>query len=429
MNIFIVTAGSRGDVQPFVALGKGFKKVGHSVTICTCQSFEPFITEHGLTYGYMNDDFIKLVDSEAGREVMESGGNFLSLVKTTLTLLKKAKALNREMLKDAWNAAQAAQPDIIIFHPKILAGSHIAEKLNIPAIMAVLVPAIVPTAESVAIGFPNLNLGFWYNKLSYWVLHQGYRMYDDVVNEFRQNVLGLGKLPKSISPIQMSNGQPLPILHGYSERVSPRPRDWSSTVNITGYWFLESRDDYHPPAELIDFLEAGEAPVYVGFGSMAGRNPQRITNIVVAALQQAKVRGIIATGWGGLDPHHLPKTIFKIDSVPHDWLFPRMSAVIHHGGAGTTAAGLRPGIPTIVCPFLIDQPYWGERVYALGVGSKPIPQKQLTAEKLANAIREVTTNPEIRAKAETLGEKLRNEDGISKAIAIIEQIALNQKSH
>ena len=429
MNIFIVTAGSRGDVQPFVALGKGLKKRDHAVTICTCSSFEPFITEHGLTYGYMNDDFIKLVDSEAGREAMESGSNFLGLVKTTLTLLKEAKALNREMLRDAWNAAQVAKPDLVIFHPKILAGSHIAEKLNIPAIMALLVPAIVPTAESVALGFPNLKLGSWYNKFSYWVLHQGYHMYDDVVNEFRQHVLGLGKLPKSISPIQMSNSQPLPILHGYSEHISPRPRDWSNTVHITGYWFLEVRDDYFPPAELIDFLEAGEAPVYVGFGSMAGRNPQRMTNIVVDALQQAQVRGIIATGWGGLNSSNLPKTIFKIDTVPHDWLFPRVSAVVHHGGAGTIAAGLRAGKPTIICPFLIDQPYWGERVYALGVGSKPIPQKQLTAKKLADAIQAVTTNPEILVNAETLGEKLRNEDGISKAIAIIEQISLNQKSH
>ncbi len=337
MNIFIVTAGSRGDVQPFVALGKGLKAKGHEVTLCTCSRFEPFITEHGLNYGYMNDNLLKLLDSEVGREVIESSGNLLGLVKTTLTLFKEAKELNREMFQDAWNVAQAAQPDILIFHPKILAGSHIAEKLNIPTIMATLVPAIVPTAESVAIGFPNLKLGSWYNKFSYWILHQGYHLYDDVINEFRQNILGLGKLPKSINPIQMSNGQPLPILHGYSELVSPRPGDWSDTVRVSGYWFLEVKDDYQPSAELINFLEAGEAPVCVGFGSMAGRDPQRMTEIVVDAFQQAEVRGIIVTGWGGLNPNHLPKTIFKIDNIPYDWLFPRVSVVVHHGGAGTTA--------------------------------------------------------------------------------------------
>ncbi|MGD1919203.1 MAG: glycosyltransferase, partial [Pleurocapsa sp.] len=225
MNVFIVTAGSRGDVQPFIVLGKGLKTKGHTVTLCTCSRFEPFIVEYGLNYGYMNDNLLKLLDSEAGREVIENSGNFLGLIKTTLTLFQKAKALNREMFQDTWNAAQAAQPDILIFHPKILVGSHIAEKLSIPAIMATLVPAIAPTAESVAIGFPSLKLGSWYNKFSYWILHQGYRMYNEVINEFRQNVLGLEKLSKSISPIQMPNGQLLPILHGYSELVSPRPSD------------------------------------------------------------------------------------------------------------------------------------------------------------------------------------------------------------
>ena len=423
MNILIITLGSRGDVQPYVALGKGLKSAGHDVTICTCSSFESFITEHDLNYGYMNDDFIKLVDSEAGRKAMESGTNFFSLIKTMLTLLKESKALITEMLKDSWNAAQTTKPDIIIFHPKSMAGSHIAEKLGIPAILAVPVPLIVPTAESVAIGFPNLKLGGSYNKLSYKLLHKGYHIHDDVINEFRQDVLGIDKLPKSTTPIQMADGKPIPVLHCYSELISPRPKDWANTTHITGYWFLDPRDDWQPTVELIDFLEAGEEPVYVGFGSMAGRNPQRMANIVIDALQKAKVRGIIATGWGGLNVSNLPETIFKIDKAPHAWLFPRVSAVVHHGGAGTTAAGLRAGKPTIVCPFLIDQPYWGERVHALGVGSKPIPQKKLTAEKLAKAILEVTTNQVIRQNAENLGQKLRQEDGIRNAIAIIKSLA------
>lgn len=420
MNIFIVTVGSRGDVQPYIALGKGLNKSGHSVTICTCSSFESFIIDHDLNYGYMNDDFIKLVDSEAGRKAMENGGNLFSLVKTMVTLLKDSKALTIEMLKDSWNAAKAVQPDIIIFHPKAMAGSHIAEKLDIPALIAVPIPLIVPTAESVAIGFPNLKLGSWYNKFSYNLLHRGYHIYDDVINDFRQNILGIGKIPKSTSPIQMADGKAIPVLHGYSEVISPRPKDWISTSYITGYWFLEQKDNWEANIELQKFLAAGEKPIYIGFGSMAGRNPKRITNIVINALQKAKVRGIIATGWGGLDVENLPDTIFKIDKVPHSWLFSRVSAVVHHGGAGTTSAGLLAGKPTIVCPFLIDQFYWGERVYNLGVGSKPIPQKKLTVEKLTEAILEVTTNQTIQQKAENLSRKIAEEDGIRNAIAIIE---------
>ncbi|MDJ0717090.1 MAG: glycosyltransferase [Prochloraceae cyanobacterium] len=363
---------------------------------------------HGLNYGYMNDGVIKLMNSEAGREAMENAGNFFGLIKTILTLLKELKALNREMLKDSWNAAQAAKPELVIFHPKAMGGSHIAEKLGVPAIMAVLVPVIVPTVESVAIGFPNCQLGPLYNKLSYTVLHKGYHAYDDIINEFRQEQLGIVKIPLSTSPIQMANGKPIPVLHGYSELVSPRPRDWPNTAYVTGYWFLAEKSNWQAPVELINFLEAGEKPVYVGFGSMAGLNPQRMANLVVDALQKASVRGIIATGGGGMEASNLRETIFKIDRVPHSWLFSRVAAVVHHGGAGTTAAGLRAGVPTIVCPFMVDQPYWGERVYALGVGTKPIPQKKLTAKKLAEAIREVTTDQVIRQNAKTLGEKIRS---------------------
>jgi len=422
MKIFIVTAGSRGDVQPYVALGKGLKTAGHAVTVCTCSSFESFITEHGLDYGYMNDDFIKLVDSEAGRDAIEGGGNVFGLAKAMVTLMKDAKRLNREMCKDAWKAAQAADPDLLIFHPKSLAGSHIAEKLGIPAVLALPVPVIVPTDEFVAIGFPNLNLGNWYTKISYAVLHKGYHQYDDVVNEFRQDVLGLGKYPKSTTPIQMADGSPIPVLHGFSKYVWSRPHDWPENAYVTGYWFLDEEDNWPPPADLTAFLEAGDAPVYVGFGSMAGRNPERMAHIVVEALQKANARGIIATGWGGLDAVNLPDTIFKIEKAPHSWLFPRVSAVVHHGGAGTTAAGLRAGCPSVICPFIVDQPLWGARVHALGVGSEPIPQKKLTADNLATALREVTSNPSIREKAKTIGEKIQAEDGIGNAVALIEQI-------
>lgn len=422
MNIFILTAGSRGDVQPYVALGKGLKEAGHTVTVCTSASFEPFITAHGLNYGYMNNAFIELVDSQAGREAMESGGTF-GLIKSMLSLYKRSKEILQEMLRDSWKAAQAARPDLIVFHPKALGGTSIAEKLNIPAVLALPVPLLVPTAEFVAVGFPDLKLGGWFNRLSYAVVNKGYHSYDSVINQFRQQTLGLEKMPKSISPIQMANGQPLTVLHAHSRFVWPRPDDWPETAHVTGYWFLDHEAGWQPPDDLLAFLESGEAPVYVGFGSMAGRNPKRVAKLVVEALQKANARGILATGWGGLDASDLPETIFRLDSAPHDWLFPHMSAVVHHGGAGTTAAGLRAGRPTVICPYMIDQPYWGERVYALGAGSRPIPQKKLTAENLAEAIREVTTNPVIRQNAERLGQKIREENGIANAIAVIERLA------
>jgi sterol 3beta-glucosyltransferase len=169
------------------------------------------------------------------------------------------------------------------------------------------------------------------------------------------------------------------------------------------------------------FLAAGEPPVYVGFGSMAGRNPERTTRIVIAALQQAGLRGVLATGWGGLATNEVPATLHLLDQAPHDWLFPRMAAVAHHGGAGTTAAGLRAGCPTIICPFFGDQPFWGRRVHELGAGSRPVPQKQLTSDKLAAALRDAVGNASIRRQALALRDRIRSEDGIAKAVAIIEK--------
>ncbi len=422
MNILIITFGSRGDVQPYVTLGKGLKAAGHTVTICTAEAFKPFVQSHGLGYGYMTGELLQLVETSEGRAAVEDTVGLFGTLKTMLKLVQKTKPLNKQMMLDSWEAAQAAEPDLLIYHPKTLSSPHIAEALGIPAVMALLQPLIVPTAEIPAIGLPNLNLGAWYNKTGYKLLSMGYNTYAGMINEFRQKQLGLEAFPKSSGLLYDAAGRPIPILHGYSRHVVPRPDDWPANAHVTGYWFLDQAADWQPSAELQAFLDAGEAPVYVGFGSMAGRNPQRTAAIVIEALQQAKVRGIVATGWGGLDANRLPDTILKIDHAPHDWLFPRMAAVVHHGGAGTTAAGLRAGRPTVVVPFFGDQPFWGKRVHALGVGPEPIPQKKLTAEKLATAIRTVTADNAMRQRAEALGEQIHLEDGIANAVNILENL-------
>ena len=338
-----------------------------------------------------------------------------------MKLMQDAKTINRKLLRDSWESAQAAEPDLVIYHPKALGGAHIAEKLGIPAVLAVTAPVIVPTSIYPVVGMPNLKLGGWYNRLGYQLVNKGYTVYDGIANDFRHEVLGLEKMPRAALATQMPDGRPILVLHCISQHVLPRPQDWPDHAQLSGYWFLDQTDTWQAPAELQAFLDAGDAPVYVGFGSMAGRNPQRLAKIVIEALQQAQVRGIIASGWGGLEAGDLPESIYQITQAPHDWLFPRMAAVVHHGGAGTTAAGLRAGRPTIICPFIADQPFWGDRVQSLGVGSQPIPHKKLTAEKLAAAIREVTTSQSIRQNAAALGEKLRLEDGVATAIAMIEQ--------
>jgi len=420
VNILILAFGSRGDVQPFVALGRGLQKAGHTVTICTCSRFESFIRSYGLNYSYASDDLLRLMGSDVGRKMMKDAVGLFVTVKTAVKLVKTSKPILKRMLEDSWAAARVTEPDLVIFNPNASGSKHIAEKLGVPAIMATPVPTFVSTAEYPAVGTPALRLGGWYNKFTYTMVEWANKMFLGVANDFRQKKLGLNKFPKSSGVLRTADGRPIPVLHHYSSHVVPRPHDWPSNAYVTGYWFLDRLDEWQPSAELQTFLDAGEAPVFVGFGSMAGRNPQRTATIVIEAIKQAGVRGILAAGWGGLEISDVPDTILRIDEVPYDWLFPRVSAVMHHGGAGTTAAGLRAGRPTIVCPFGMDQPFWGNRVHALGAGPKPIPQKKLTVEKLANALRTVTSNVALRNKAKSLGDLIRHEDGISNAIATIE---------
>ncbi len=424
MNIFIATYGSRGDVQPYVALGKGLQDAGHKVTLATSERFCGFVRGHGLDYGYMNDDLLSLLDTDQGRDLIENTSNLFDVIRRTLSMMKQVAPMQKSMLQESWEAAKQSNPDLIIFHPKAYGGPQFAEKLNVPVIMALLIPMMVPTAEHPNIGFPNLKLGEWYNRMTYHFVNKLTGV--SVAKHIKAWRAAKGLPPqKHFDLLHLSDGRDIPVLHGFSKHVVPQPSDWPETASTTGYWFIDQANDYCPPPELETFLKAGPPPVYVGFGSMVGRNPERLANIVVEALKEADVRGIVATGWGGLKTAALPETILQIDQAPHEWLFPRMAAIVHHGGAGTTAASLRAGIPSVVVPFFGDQPFWGQCVHSLGVGSNPIPQKKLTVRKLSTAIKDVISNPIIRQNAEDLGEKIRQEDGIGNAIAIIEEIMKN----
>jgi sterol 3beta-glucosyltransferase len=201
----------------------------------------------------------------------------------------------------------------------------------------------------------------------------------------------------------------------------PQPLDWSKNNHVTGYWYLDDQSNWQPPAALLDFLASGPPPVYVGFGSMQTRNPEEMTAKVLQALAKAKQRGILVSGWGGISQTALPDEVFKIDAVPHDWLFPQLAAVVHHGGAGTMAASLRAGIPSVMIPFFGDQPFWGRRYHTLGIIPKPIPQKQLTVERLAAAIKNVTSDEAIRPRVAALSARICAEDGVARAVEILQR--------
>jgi sterol 3beta-glucosyltransferase len=211
------------------------------------------------------------------------------------------------------------------------------------------------------------------------------------------------------------------MVSAYSLSIIPHPADWPDRVHVTGNLFLEETADWRPPPELEAFLEAGDPPVYIGFGSMAGRRPERLAGIVLEALASSGQRGVLLTGWGGLKTESTPEHLFVLEAAPHSWLFPRMSAVVHHGGAGTTAEGLRAGVPSIIVPFVLDQSFWGARIQALGLGPEPIPQKKLTAVRLAEAIRIAVSDSGMRQRAIAYGTAVRAEDGTGNAVKVIKK--------
>ena len=421
MTVLILTMGTRGDVQPYVALGRGLTGAGHEVTVAASPRFEAFVRDHGLGFSPLSDSMLKLMDTAEGRGALEDMGSLISGIRTGLSLLRKAGTIQRELVEDGWAVAQQLRPDVILYNTKMACAPHYAEKLGIPVALAVLFPQFVPTTAFPTVGFPLWSLGGAYNRLTYavvlriadWIGRKHFRAW--------RAVNGLPTPRGRTDVLHRSDGSHLPVLHGYSEHVVPRPADWPPEAVVTGYWFLQRADTWKPSPSLEAFLNAGSPPVYVGFGSMAGRYPERTTRVVVEALRRTGLRGILATGWGGLEGD-VPDTIFRLEAAPHDWLFPRCAAVVHHGGAGTTAAGLRAGKPTVICPFFGDQPFWGWRMHSLGVGSPPIPQKRLTADRLAEALHLVTADPAIRRRAEALGTRIRNEVGIANGVAAVEAL-------
>ena len=413
MQITIIASGSRGDVQPYAALGKGLKEANHSVRILTSKDFRGLVGEVGLDFWDLGGSMQDVANS---MQSLLEAGNFLQIL---TTMGRTARNMVEEVTRNGLEACRGS--DLIIAGVAgFFVGFALAEKLGLPFIPAFYYP-FTPTRE-----FPNAlapllpgQLNGWTNRLTHrlaqQMLWQNYRSAD---TRARRQVLDLP--PASFwGPFfswEKRNGI---VLYGYSPRVVPIPSDWPDCIHVTGFWFLDPDTNWRPPADLVAFLEAGKPPLYIGFGSMGSSKQAETTALVLNALAESRQRGIILSSLVEQGKRDLPDNVFLIDSIPFGWLFPHMAAVVHHGGAGTTSMGLRAGIPSIVVPFMGDQPFWARRVHELGVGPRPIPRRQLTAERLADSIRLALSDSAMTKKATWLGERIREEDGIAQAVAII----------
>jgi sterol 3beta-glucosyltransferase len=413
MVITILTTGSRGDTQPYIALGLELKKANLGVRIAAFENYETFVKSYGLDFYPIKGDISKVASSESASGAMNADNPlkfFLSF--------NQLKSLVLDLQTDFFNAC--AGSDAVVYHPGAAIGFFIGQYLKIPSILATPFP-MTPTKDFPALIFyDTVRLGRGSNYITHKIFEQiMWFASSSAVKQFWKKEFG--KPPQNFScPFNKQNTRTLPTIISCSNYVFPRPDDWSEYVYNPGYWFLNDEIDWKPPQDLLDFLLKGSPPVYAGFGSIG--DPElavQTTELVIEGLKRSGRRGVLATGWNGMSKlDNIPEDMFILESAPHSWLFPQMAAVVHHGGAGTTAAGLRAGVPGIIIPFSNDQFAWGRRIYELGTGAKPIPRKKLTAEKLSEAIK-VALTPEIIHAAKNLGAKIRSENGAKTAAKII----------
>lgn len=414
MHIFLTASGTRGDVQPALALALGLKAAGHTVRIAAGSNFAAWIQAYGF-------ECIPLLDMEAlmrspdGVKWVEQGNNQMAQLRIMKRLVD---AHADDLIRPVLEHGREADLHISGFTSTIGVAA-ICEKYKIPLVEAALQPyrasrsgaaTLVPVLQGKSI--INRLVGALGQRFIWGVSK-------DIVKNLRQE-LGLSPLNAGSATAMVNR---VPLVNGYSAHVVPHPDDWTPDSATVGYWFLEEEHIWTPPQALTDFLAQTPTPVYIGFGSMSSADPQATFDLVCEAVAQSGQRAVFVTGWSGLKAASAPDNIYVIDKAPHSWLFQRVAGVVHHGGAGTTAAGLRAGKPTLIVPHMADQPFWGGRVHALGVGPKPIPRPKLTVETLARALRALATDGTLRRRADTLGAAIRAEDGVARGVEAIERFA------
>lgn len=406
MEIAVITIGSRGDVQPFLALGQALRRRGHRLRIATFPRFQADVEKQGFSFAPIHGDEDRMMKLLIGEGV--SGMAYMD----GLTALLNQN--RREILDDVYGACRGA--DLILYTFLGSLAYHAAESLKLPCMRVNFWPAD-RTGDNPIPGMPALPLGGWYNRLTYDLSGMGFSIFtNQELNGWRA---GLG-LPKWAGrSYRTLSGRPVEALYACSEVLVPKPKEWGAHLHLTGFWFSEERADAPVDEGLLRFLESGDPPIYIGFGSMVGGSFAELQDIVLESLKNTGQRAVLSSGWRKFDSAGLPPNVYGVDAVPHGWLFPRVKAVVHHGGAGTTAAGLRAGKPTLVVYFGGDQQFWGNRLYRAGAGPKPVARKGLTVKRLTRAL-ELLEDARLQQNAEKIARRLSQENGCENACGIIE---------
>ncbi|MGE7436508.1 glycosyltransferase [Kitasatospora sp. NPDC001175] len=397
MKILIMAAGSYGDVAPYTGLGAGLRQAGHQVALAAPEAFAPLVASCGAEFRPLPADPYGGGGSAEGRT----------------GLLGRASAFIRALGEGIAEAAAPGADLLLLSTTTAPLGRHVAEATGAACLGAYLQP-VAPTGEFPPVVGGGRSLGRWGNRaagrLSLRVVD---RLHADAVRQLRTR-LGLPALGPGEA--RRREHAPWPVLHGFSPTLLPRPADWPAGLEVVGNWWPHDAGE-ELPAEVEDFLQAGPPPVFVGFGSMGGGEGERLTELTVRALRRAGVRGVLQSGRAGLSA--AGDDMLTVGELPHARLFPRTAAVVHHAGAGTTAAGLRAGVPAVPVPVTADQPFWARRAAALGAATTPVPFRELSADRLADAVRRAVGEPSYRARARAASGRITAEDGLARVVEAV----------
>ncbi|SFK05634.1 UDP:flavonoid glycosyltransferase YjiC, YdhE family [Sphingomonas sp. NFR04] len=418
MRIAIFTIGTQGDVRPFAAFGRHLQAQGHDVTIATSDRHRALTDQVGLRLAPLESDYAALMARE---RALIDGGNQLKIAGSIASTMM---AWVPQWARQGMEAARGA--DLVLGSGSgTILGAAVAERLGVPFVQAQFMP-LTPSRHMAPIWpLPGMRLPGAANlALSHALRIAMWRLLARPSNALRET-LGLRAFPL-LGP-WYERGQrvrPQPILYAFSKHLQPQPADWlPGRAAVVGFWSLDQGRDWTPPPALRDFLDAGPPPLYVGFGSMLSGDQQRFTQLILDAVRRTGRRAIIATGWGALESVQAPPNVLFVKDAPHDWLFPRVALAVHHGGAGTTAAATRAGLPQVVVPFLADQFFWAWRLERAGVNPVLLDRRTMTAQDLADAI-SLASRERVRAAATRFGGLLQAEHGMENATQALERWGL-----
>lgn len=413
MNIIFLCLGSRGDVQPYVAIGKTASELGHNITICTGKTFENFVKQNGLEFQECSLDLMAILQTQEGKQVFEEG------LKHPIKAMKYAKKvinpLYRKAMKEFYDACR--NKDVIVYHPKAFGAVDIAEKLGVLCISMPPIPIIYPVSA-----FPNLaittrNLGGFLNKLTYKLTNMGAESNNiKDINDFREKEL---KLKKRKSGEYMINrkGYSIPIIYPITPSLFLDTKEFEEEVYLSGFPILE--DGSSLDLETEEFLKNGQKPIIVTFSSMPLNNPKSFLKKIVASLSISENRGIIITGNSGINMSSSDNILVK-EFLPHDEIFKRAKGILHHGGVGTMAAALRSGIPQVIMPFNVDQPFWAKRLFDLGYALRPLKESDTEDEFVSRFLD--MNHKDVIFQAEKIASAIKQDNANIKAVSYIEQL-------